>query len=416
MDKVSRLATPNLTEMRKPGMYSGTESEKAMRNDAFNSALDKGARCERLTREEALALAAAITPDTLHALGAAALDNRRRRFGERATYIFNMHVNPANICAMGCTFCNYAASPSAAHAYVLEESEIISKVERLQPTEVHIVGGLNRVWPYARNLALVSELRQRFGDLYIKAYTAVEIDYFARTSGKSEAEILEELKAAGMDAMPGGGAEIFSDRLWRQHWKNKIGPKDWIRIHRLAHGMGIPTNATMLFGFGESWSERIAHMLILRDTQDETGGFSCFIPLAFQPGRHRFIEEGPTPLETLSVLAISRLVIDNIPHLKSYWPMAGVETAAAGLSWGADDMDGTISEEKIAHLAGAQTPVGLARERMVETVSIAGFMPFERDGRFNERPAADPEATAAATTDGSGPPTPNRTRPKEPIR
>lgn len=389
-----------------------------MRDELFKSAIEKGAHCERLSRNEAFALAATITPDILHGLGAAALSNRRQRFSERATYIFNMHVNPANICAMGCTFCNYAASPNASHAYVMEEKEIIDKVERLQPTEVHIVGGLNRVWPYERNLRLVSELRNRFPGLYIKAYTAVEIDYFAHTSGRSETEILAELKMAGMDSMPGGGAEIFSERLWRQHWKNKIGPNDWIRIHRLAHGMGIPTNATMLFGFGESWSERIEHMLILRDTQDETGGFSCFIPLAFQPGSQRFIEEGPTPLETLAVLAISRLVLDNIPHLKSYWPMTGVETAAAGLSWGADDMDGTISEEKIAHLAGAQTPVGLARERMLETISIAGFVPAERDGGFNECPVAESDATAPDAGAGSpaGSPEPDQTRPEEPTR
>ena len=403
-------------EITDAGMNSGGERTKTMQNALFNTAIEKGARCERLSRDEALALAAAITPDSLHALGAAALSNRRQRFGNRATYIFNMHVNPANICAMNCTFCNYAASPTAPHAYVMEENEILDNVERLQPTEVHIVGGLNRVWPYARNLALVRELRKRFPDLYIKAYTAVEIDYFARTSGKGEAEILAELKAAGMDAMPGGGAEIFSERLWQQHWKNKIGPNDWIKIHRLAHGMDIPTNATMLFGFGESWPERIAHMLILRDTQDDTGGFSCFIPLAFQPGGQRFIEEGPTPLETLAVLAISRLVLDNVPHLKSYWPMAGVETAAAGLSWGADDMDGTISEEKIAHLAGAQTPVGLARERMVETVSIAGFVPAERDGKFNQCSAAEPKTIAGGTAVMSPPepPAPKRARQKEP--
>ncbi len=390
-----------------------------MRSDSlFSSAIEKGACCERLSREEALVLAEAVTPDTLHALGAAALANRRRRFDGRATYVFNMHVNPANICAMGCTFCNYAASPAASHAYVMEESEILAKVERLRPTEVHIVGGLNRVWPYARNRALVAELRNRFPALYIKSYTAVEIDYFARTTGREETEILAELKAAGMDAMPGGGAEIFSDRLWQKHWRNKIGPRDWIRIHRLAHRMGIPTNATMLFGFGESWPERIEHMLTLRDAQDDTGGFSCFIPLAFQPGGDRFIEEGPTPLETLAVLAISRLIIDNVPHLKSYWPMAGVETAAAGLSWGADDMDGTISEEKIAHLAGAQTPVGLARERMEETIAIAGFLPVERDGRFNGCPAVETEKPHPAPWllfGGQGP-APERVRRKDPAR
>jgi aminodeoxyfutalosine synthase len=356
-----------------------------MDHPLFDRALEKGARCERLSRDEARCLAEAITPDRLHRLGAAALANRRRRFGRQATYVFNLQINPTNICGSGCTFCNYAASKNAPHAYVLEETEIFAKVERLAPTEAHIVGGLNQIWPYKRNLALVRSLRTRFPSLHIKAFTAVEIAYFAKTAGLSESAVLDELKAAGMDAMPGGGAEIFSDRLYRLHWKNKTSPQEWVRIHQLAHGKGIPTNATMLFGFGDTWEERLEHLLILREAQDRSGGFSCFIPLPFQPGAGHSIEKGPTPLETLAVLAISRLVLDNIPHLKSYWPMTGLETGAAGLSWGADDMDGTISEEKIAHLAGAATPVGLARDKMEETIRTAGFSPVERDGAFSSR-------------------------------
>ncbi|MEE4112253.1 MAG: CofH family radical SAM protein, partial [Desulfobacteraceae bacterium] len=306
-------------------------------------------------------------------------------FGRQATYVFNLQINPTNICGSGCTFCNYAASKNAPHAYVLEEPEIFDQVERLKPTEVHIVGGLNQIWPFARNLELVRSLRSRYPGLHIKSFTAVEIDYFAKTSGLSESAVLDQLQVAGMDAMPGGGAEIFSDRLYRQHWKNKTSPAGWVRIHQLAHSKGIPTNATMLFGFGDTWNERIDHLLILRRAQDRSGGFSCFIPLPFQPGAGNFIEHGPTPLETLSVLAISRLVLDNIPHLKSYWPMTGLETGSAGLSWGADDMDGTISEEKIAHLAGAATPVGMARARMEESIHTAGFTPVERDGVFSPR-------------------------------
>jgi len=356
-----------------------------MGNPVFNRALEKGARCKRLSREEAYCLAEAITPDRLHRLGQAALANRRQRFGQRATYVFNLQINPTNICGCGCTFCNYAASKHAPHAYVLDESEIMANVERLHPTEAHIVGGLNQIWPFERNLELVRSLRSRFPDLHIKAYTAVEIDYFSQTSGLSVADVLDRLRQAGMDAMPGGGAEIFSQRLYRQHWKNKTSPADWVRIHQLAHDKGIPTNATMLFGFGDTWSERIEHLLILRRAQAQSGGFACFIPLPFQPGAGHFIDKGPIPIDTLAVLAISRLVLDNIPHLKSYWPMTGLETAAAGLSWGADDMDGTISEERIAHLAGAVTPVGLAREKMVDTINTAGFTPMERDGKFSFR-------------------------------
>ena len=350
----------------------------------IDQALEKGAHSQRLHRDEALALAERITPDRLHALGRAALANRRLRFGERATFVFNLQINPANICGAGCTFCNYAASRHDAHAYVLSEEEILAKVAELQPTEAHIVGGLNQVWPYERNLELVRTLRRSYPHLHIKAFTAVEIAYFAKTARKREQLVLEELKTAGVDALPGGGAEIFSERLYRKHWKNKIGPAEWLRIHTLAHEAGLPTNATMLFGFGDTWAERIEHLLILRDAQDRSRGFNCFIPLAFQPGSGKFVEAGPTPLETLAVLSIARLVLDNIEHLKSYWPMSGLATAAAGLSWGADDMDGTISEEKIAHLAGATTPKGLARGRMTETIRLAGFQPVERDGRFNE--------------------------------
>jgi aminodeoxyfutalosine synthase len=358
----------------------------------FQAALEKASQGRRLTRPEALALVEEITPGRVHALGRAALADRIRRFGEKATYVFNMHINPANICAMRCTFCNYAASPKDPHAYVLQEEDILAEVARLNPTEVHIVGGLNRIWPYERNRDLVVELRRRHPGIYIKAYTAVEIAYFAQTTGKPADAILQELQEAGMNAMPGGGAEIFSERLWRLHWKNKIGPAEWIRIHQLAHRMGIPTNATMLFGFGDSWPERVEHLLTLRSAQDESGGFNCFIPLALQPGRDHFIEKGPTPLDILAVLAVARLVLDNLPHLKSYWPMFGIETAAAGLSWGADDMDGTIEEEKIAHSAGATTPIGLARERMEETIVAAGFVPVERDGAFNPKPLTRAEA------------------------
>jgi aminodeoxyfutalosine synthase len=348
----------------------------------FEKALEKGAQGRRIDRDEAMALAERITPDRLHALGRAALANRRRRYGDRATFVFNLQINPANICGARCTFCNYAASRNDPHAYVLSEAEILSKVAQLKPTEAHIVGGLNQVWPYERNLELVRLLRARYPELHIKAFTAVEIAYFAKTARQSESQILQALKAAGVEALPGGGAEIFSERLYQLHWKNKIGPSEWIRLHQTAHRLGLPTNATMLFGFGDTWVERIEHMLTLRKAQDESKGFVCFIPLAFQPGEGKFVTHGPTPLETLAVLAIARLVLDNIPHLKSYWPMSGVETAAAGLSWGADDMDGTILEEKIAHLAGAATPKGLARERMTETIRMAGFVPVERDGRF----------------------------------
>ena len=373
-----------------------------MTANLFDIALEKGAAGERLDRDEVYALGARITPHRLHALGRAALAQRRARHGDRATYVFNIQINPSNICGSGCTFCNYAASASDPHAYVLEEDEILDKVARLTPTEAHIVGGLNQIWDYERNLALVRTLRRRFPDLHIKGFTAVEIAYFATSTRTATRAILEAFIEAGLDAMPGGGAAIFSERLWKKPWKNKVGPDEWLRIHAEAHGLGLTTNATMLFGFGDTWPERMEHLLRLRAAQDDAGGFTCFIPLAFQPGEGDWLTQGPTALETLAVLAISRLVLDNIPHLKSYWPMTGVEAAAAGLSWGADDMDGTISEERIAHLAGSPTPVGLARHRMEETIAMAGFTAVERDGRF--RPMARRGAAGDSVDSGLQPP------------
>jgi aminodeoxyfutalosine synthase len=374
-----------------------------MSKKLFQTALDRGAAGERLTRDEVYALGARITPARLHALGRAALTQRRTRHQDRATYVFNIQINPSNICGSGCTFCNYAASAADPHAYVMEEAEILDKVERLTPTEVHMTGGLNQVWPFERNLELVRTLRRRFPELHLKAFTAVEIAYFATSTRTTTRAILEALIDAGLDAMPGGGAEIFSERLWQRHWKNKVGPDQWLRIHAEAHDLGLTTNATMLFGFGDTWSERLEHLLRLRAAQDNSNGFTCFLPLPFQPGEGNFLTQGPTPLETLAVLAISRLVLDNIPHLKAYWPMTGVEAAAAGLSWGADDMDGTISEERIAHLAGSPTPVGLARHRMEETIKMAGFTPVERDGSFRSVGGREDQASAA----DSGLPTPS---------
>ncbi len=353
-----------------------------MSADVTQRALAKGTAGERLNRKEARSLIRLVSPHGVHRLGDAARTNRIRRHGRRATFVCNLQINPSNICSMRCTFCNYAATPRADHAYVLDEADIFNDIDTARPTEVHIVGGLNRFWPYERNLDLVRAIRRRYPQMHIKAFTAVEIDYFARMSGQSTGRIIDELKDAGMNAMPGGGAEIFSDHLYKKHWKNKIGPDQWLAIHREAHERGVSTNATMLFGFEETWDERISHLLTLRDAQDRSGGFDCFIPLPFQPGSDAPAGSGVSPMDILAVLAVSRLVLDNIPHLKAYWPMTGLETAAAGLSWGADDLDGTIQKERIAHLAGARTPSGLARSQMVATITEGGFDPMERNGRF----------------------------------
>ena len=356
-----------------------------MTGATFARALEKGAAGARIDREEALALANARRPDEIHRLGEAALADRRRRFGDRATYVFNLQINPSNLCTGGCRFCRFSAKPGDETAYILHEEEIFERVQKHRPEEAHIVGGLNRQWDYTRSLALVRELRRRYPDLYIKAYTAVEMDWFARSEEMNVADVLSAFVRAGINGLPGGGAEVFSLRIREEYCPNKLAPEGWLEIHGAAHRLGIDTNATMLAGLGETPGERVDHLLALREAQDRSSGYACFIPLVFQPGGDGDPQRGLSPPEVLAMIALCRLVLDNFPHVKAYWPMIGLETAAAALSWGADDLDGTLGEERIAHAAGARTPRALLRRRMEETIRLGGFVPGERNGAFMSR-------------------------------
>jgi len=358
--------------------------------DVLHRALTKGANRERIGGDEAAALAGALAPGQVHMLGEAALANRRSRFGNRATWVLNLHVNPSNICTGTCRFCRYSAKPGDAHAYALDEREILERIEAARPTEVHIVGGINHVWNYERSRGIIAQIRRIHPHVFIKAFTAVEIDWFARTSGKHAGDVLDEMKSAGVNALTGGGAEIFSQRMRARLCPDKIPPQRWAEIHRLAHRRGISSNATMLYGLGETPDERAEHLLALRDIQDETGGFVCFIPLAYQPGPDAAPDAGPAPAENLATIALARLVLHNVPHLKAYWPMIGLETAAAGLSWGADDLDGTLGRERIAHAAGAISPPALTRQSMEETIRLGGFEPVRRDGAFRIMEGVEP--------------------------
>jgi aminodeoxyfutalosine synthase len=353
-----------------------------MSTSTFERALTVGGEGQRLDRGEALALAEACTPDEVHRLGQAALASRQRRYGDRATYVFNLSVNPSNICHGGCRFCRYSARPDDEHAYVLDRDTILDRVEEARPVEVHIVGGMNRIWDLEGSLELVRGIRRRHPRIHIKAYTAVEMDWFARSEARSIPEVLSAFQAAGLDAMPGGGAELFSPRMRAEHCPDKLSPEGWLDVHRTAHELGISTNATMLYGLGETPAERVDHLLALRRAQDDSEGFSCFIPLAHQPGEAIAPGTGSSPLSNLAVVALARLLLDNVPHIKAYWPMIGLETAAAALSWGADDLDGTLGHERIAHAAGARTPRSVTRDQMKETIRLGGFTAVERDGRF----------------------------------
>ncbi|MEQ8661695.1 MAG: CofH family radical SAM protein [Gammaproteobacteria bacterium] len=360
-----------------------------MNQAATVEACDVGAD-HLLDRDAAAELFDDLDPNRLFGIAQLANGLREARYGRRATFVDNLHVNPSNICVRACRFCGFAARPGEAHAYDLDENEIYRNVEAHSPTEVHIVGGLNHQWDYARSLALVAGLRERFPRLYIKSFTAVEMDWFARTARLSLETVLESFVAAGMNGMPGGGAELFSERIRREHFRHKLGADAWLEVHERAHALGIPTNATMLYGFGETLAERLHHLHRLREVQARTGGFVSFIPLAMQYGQDS--TRTIAPFENLAMVAMARLVLDNVPHIKAYWPMIGAETAAAALSWGADDLDGTLGLEKIAHASGAATPKQMAAAGMRRLIEEAGYEAMERDGAYRPLGCAEVDA------------------------
>ncbi len=313
---------------------------------------------ERINRDEALSLfKSKATEDQMH-VGKLADQVREARHGRRTTFVHNLQLNPSNVCVRDCDFCGFAVLPGQSGGYSLDEESILQTISASEPSEVHIVGGLNQEWGFNRSLQLIARIRTAFPALYIKAFTAVEIDWFAHQSDSTITEVLGRLKAAGLDCLPGGGAEIFSERIRNRLFPRKINANRWLEIHAAAHALNIPSNATLLYGLDETLEERLDHLFRLRELQDQTGGFVSFIPLPLQTegeSKNRI-----TPLDNLTVIAISRLVLDNIPHIKAYWPMLGLSTAAVALSWGADDLDGTLGLEKVAHASGADTPRAMA--------------------------------------------------------
>ena len=300
-------------------------------------------------------------------------------------------LNPSNICVLSCRFCEYAAKKRSPFAYEMSIEECLAVLSD-DLAEVHIVAGLHPDWPWDYYLGLIGGIRKRFPKITIKAWTAVEIDYFAKKFRKTHRQVLEEMVAAGLDAMPGGGAEIFSDRVKAALFKEKLGYREWRAIHELAHGMGIRTNATMLYGHIETMEERVDHLLKVREIQDGTKGFHAFIPLAFQPGMTNIAPLVSNAVDDLRTVATSRLLLDNVDHVKAYWVMLGEETASVALNFGASDMDGTIGEEKIAHAALAQSPSALTRDRIVKLIREAGKVPAERDAKYRVLKRYEPVA------------------------
>lgn len=351
------------------------------RDKALVPIWEKVRRGERLTIADGLALYA--TPDLL-SLGKMAHFVKQQKSGDAVYFVLNQKIEHTNVCVLSCKFCDFAVKKGDAAAYEMTTDEIVSK---LTPdiAEVHITGGMPADWPWERYLDIVRTICRKFPNTDVKAFTAVEIDFFHKKFRLPVEEVLRQLKEAGLKTMPGGGAEVFSERVRRLLFNQKIGAKGWFAVHKAAHRMGIPTNSTLLYGHLETLEERLDHMVQLREAQDETGGFLTFIPLAFQPGetgikpRDRFT----SAIDDLKTIAVSRLMLDNFPHIKAYWVMLTEEVASVALNFGADDMDGTVGQERIAHDAGAVSPMMLAKDQIVRLIRDAGLVPVERDVYYN---------------------------------
>ncbi len=349
----------------------------------------------RLTEEDAATLFAS---DDLLGMGAMANWVKEQKTGNRATFVVNRQINPTNICVLSCRFCDYATKEGKTRAYKMSKEEILARCNT-ELREVHIVSGLYRGWTFEEYLDVVRAVRDNFPNIQIKAYTAVEIDFFARREKTSIREILTRMKKAGVVCIPGGGAEVFSERVRKALFPFKIGAPKWLEVHRTAHELGFRSNSTLLYGHMETHEERVQHIAKLRDLQDETKGFLSFIPLAYQPGTTKVVERQTSVVDDLKTIAISRLFLDNFKHIKAYWVTMGEQTASIALNFGADDIDGTIGEEKIMHAALASSPLLMAREKLVNLIRESGRIPVERDCLYNSLREFEekPDALAVAS-------------------
>ena len=335
---------------------------------------------ERLGMEDGLAC---LATSDLTGLGRLALDVKRSLYGEKAFFISNHHLNYTNICENRCRFCAFHRASDSADGYAMTPEEAAEQIA-LSPVadlrEVHLVGGCHPDLDFSYYQALLKALNHARPGLKIKAYTAVEIAHMASIAHISTLECLARLRESGLSAMPGGGAEVFSARVREALFPRKIDADTWLKIHGEAHGLGIGTNATLLFGHMETPAERIEHLLRLRSQQDASGGFRAFVPLPFHPENTPMSHmPGPTAVDILKTIATARLILDNFAHIKAYWVMLGPGLTQTALHFGADDLEGTIVKERIAHQAGAKTAPGMTRDRLIALIKESGFEPVQRD-------------------------------------
>jgi aminodeoxyfutalosine synthase len=379
----------------------------ALRDPALRPIGEKVVTGQRLDHDDGLALYATFD---LLGLGLLADFANRQRNGDRVFFSANQHLNPTNVCVLRatCTFCSFARTPKEEGAYTRSLDEVYAEAERARgapTTEFHIVGGLHPKLRLAYYTDMLRGLKERHPSVHIKALTAVEIAHLARIEKTTEREVLLALKEAGLTSLPGGGAEVFSTAVRATIAERKLTGEEWIRVHRTAHQLGIPTNCTMLYGHVESADDRLEHLGMLRDLQDETGGFLTYIPLAYHPDHNELGEElgrvgtATTGFEDLKNIAIGRLFLDNIPHVKTHWPMVTPGLSQIALHFGCDDVEGTVIYERVYHEAGARTDMAMSYPQLVGLIRGAGRRPVERNSlyetvrdSFEDLPSAPPPA------------------------
>jgi aminodeoxyfutalosine synthase len=347
---------------------------------------------ERLTVDDGAAL---FHSTDLLGIGAMADLANRRKNGDRVLFAANQHINPTNVCILNkvCVFCSFAVKPQDDRAYTMTLEESFAEAEGASEAgirEFHIVGGLHPKLRLEYYLDLFRGLKQRHPGVHLKALTAVEIGHLARMEGVETIDVLKAMKEAGVDTLPGGGAEVFGPAVRADIADRKMVAEEWIQVHREAHGLGIPSNCTLLYGHVETHEDRVQHLSTLRDLQDETGGFLTYIPLAYHPENNElgermgWVGRRTTGLDDVKNLAVGRLFLDNFDHIKTHWIMVTPKVSQVALHFGADDLEGTVVLEKITHDAGAQTPIGLPLDEIVRLIKDAGKRPVERDSLYRE--------------------------------
>ena len=361
--------------------------DSLVRNAGLADILEKVQDGERISIDDGIRL---FQSPNLLAVGYLANIVRERKNSNNAYFIYNQHINYSNICTNLCKFCAFGKDKDSDLAYEMTVEDVRQKVrDRLSEpiTEIHMVGGIHPDLPYSYYTDLLKVIKEERPDVHIQAFTCVEIAHLAEISGLGIARVLEDLKKEGLGSIPGGGAEVFSPRIRELTCEKKLSGSDWIDVAKTAHKLGLHTNATMLYGHIESLEERLEHLDMLRKAQDETNGFLAFIPLSFHPKNTELANMSKfsrtSGVDDLKNIAVARCFLDNFPHIKAYWVMIGQKLSQIALSYGADDVDGTVKEEIITHMAGAETDQAMSRDQLLRMIREAGRIPIERDTLYN---------------------------------